>query len=113
MSNPTLSDKLDKEPLKEEKNQLFDEFNDTFFDYPRDKSLVDLFYEQVEKTPDNIALIFEHKEFTYSELNAISNQFADYLSCRYAIQPDELVGIMLDRSEWMIIAILGIIKAGG
>lgn len=92
---------------------MFDGFNDTFFDYPRDKSLVDLFYEQVEKTPDSVALIFEHKEFSYSQLNAISNQFADYLSCTYSIQPDELVGMMLDRSEWMIIAILGIIKAGG
>ena len=98
---------------KSEKNQLLDDFNDTFFDYPRDKSLVDLFYEQVEKTPNNVALIFEHKEFTYAALNAISNQFADYLNCTYGIQPDELVGMMLDRSEWMIIAILGIIKAGG
>lgn len=98
---------------KSEKIQLLDDFNDTFFDYPRDKSLVDLFYEQVEKTPNNVALIFEHKEFTYAALNAISNQFADYLNCTYGIQPDELVGMMLDRSEWMIIAILGIIKAGG
>ncbi len=114
MPNQTLSDKLNSEAVtKAEKTQLLDEFNDTFFDYPRGKSLADLFYEQVEKTPDNIALIFEHKEFTYAELNAISNQFADYLSCTYSIHPDELVGMMLDRSEWMIIAILGIIKAGG
>ncbi|MBS1520167.1 MAG: amino acid adenylation domain-containing protein [Bacteroidetes bacterium] len=114
MPNQTLSGELNKMTLiKTEEIQLFDEFNDTFFDYPRDKSLVDLFYEQVEKTPDNIALIFEHKEFTYSELNAISNQFADYLNQSYNIQPDELVGMMLNRSEWMIIAILGIIKAGG
>lgn len=98
---------------KSEKIQLLDDFNDTFFDYPRDKSLVDLFYEQVEKTPNNVALIFEHKEFTYAALNAVSNQFADYLNCTYGIQPDELVGMMLDRSEWMIIVILGIIKAGG
>lgn len=98
---------------KSEKIQLLDDFNDTFFDYPRDKSLVDLFYEQVEKTPDNIALIYERKELTYAQFNAISNQFADYLNCTYGIQPDELVGIMLERGEWMIIAILGIIKAGG
>src|ERR1051325_3626447 len=102
MPNQTLSNKLNRETLtKSEEIQLFDDFNATLFDYPRDKSLVDLFYEQVEKTPDNIALIFGHKEFTYSELNAVSNQFADYLNCTYTIQPDELVGIMLDRSEWM------------
>jgi len=114
MPNQTLSNKLNRETLtKSEEIQLFDDFNATLFDYPRNKSLVDLFYEQVEKTPDNIALIFEHKEFTYAELNAISNQFADYLIRTYAIQPDELVGMMLNRSDWMIIAILGIIKAGG
>ena len=94
-------------------NQLFDDLNNTFFDYPKDKTLVDLFYEQVDKTPNNIALIFGNTEFTYSELNTVSNQFADYLNQTYSIKPDELVGMMLDRSEWMIIAILGILKAGG
>ncbi len=97
----------------EEATRLFDKFNDTSFDYPRDKSLADLFYEQTEKTPGNVALIYEDKEYTYASLNAISNQFADYLGQTYDIGPDDLVGVMLDRSEWMIIAVLGIIKAGG
>ncbi|HTK20086.1 MAG TPA: amino acid adenylation domain-containing protein [Mucilaginibacter sp.] len=102
-----------EDPTKIDKDQLFDELNNTFFDYPRDKTLVDLFYEQADKTPGNIALIFENTELTYHELNAVTNQFADYLSQTYTIKPDELVGMMLDRSEWMIIAILGILKAGG
>ena len=110
----TLSDALNEKAIvKDVENQVFGELNNTFFEYPKDKSLADLFYKQVEKTPHNVALIFEHAELTYFELNAISNQFADYLSQAYAIKPDELVGLMLDRSEWMIIAILGIIKAGG
>ena len=114
MLNQTLSNILDKEgTTKVNDNQLFDDLNNTFFDYPKDKTLVDLFYEQVDKTPNNIALIFGNTEFTYSELNTVSNQFADYLNQTYSIKPDELVGMMLDRSEWMIIAILGILKAGG
>lgn len=98
---------------KVEENPSFDDLNNTYFDYPKEKSLVDLFYEQVKKSPNAIALIFEDTELSYLELNAVSNQFADYLCQTYKIKPDELVGIMLDRSEWMIIAILGIIKAGG
>jgi len=114
MLNQPLSNILNREgQTKIDKNQLFDELNNTFIDYPKDKTLVDLFYEQVDKTPNNIALIFENTELTYSELNTVSNQFADYLSQTYSIKPDELVGMMLDRSEWMIIAILGILKAGG
>lgn len=113
MPNQTLSNILNNEDLtKVNENQLFDKLNNTSFDYPKDKSLVDLFYEQVNKTPNNIALIFENTELTYSELNIISNQFADHLTQTHVIKPDDLVGMMLDRSEWMIIAILGILKAG-
>ena len=84
MLNQTLSNILDKEgTTKVNDNQLFDDLNNTFFDYPKDKTLVDLFYEQVDKTPNNIALIFGNTEFTYSELNTVSNQFADYLNQTY------------------------------
>ncbi|MBV8390575.1 MAG: hypothetical protein JO080_12295, partial [Mucilaginibacter sp.] len=90
MLNRALSNILQKEtPTEAEGNQLFDGLNNTFFDYPKNKSLVDLFHEQVNKTPNNIALIFENTELTYSELNAVSNQFADYLSQSYAIKPDD------------------------
>ena len=85
----------------------------TPMDYPKDKTIIALFEEQVKKTPGNIALIFNNIEITYYELNAISNQFGDYLQRSYSIKPDELVGIMLDRTEWLIIAMLGILKAGG
>lgn len=111
MMNLTLSKKHSSNNI--DQTHLFNEFNNTFFDYPKEKSLVDLFYDQVKKTPDNIALIFEETEYSYLELNAVSNQLADYLSQTYKIKPDELVGMMLDRSDWMIIAILGILKAGG
>ena len=61
---------------KEERHELLVEFNDTKVDYPKDKTIVQLFEEQVEKTPDNIAVVFEEKELTYKELNEKSNQGA-------------------------------------
>lgn len=95
-----------------EKQQLLFEFNNTEVIYSKDKTIVDLFQEQVEKTPNNIAVIFEEIELTYKELNEKANQLAYYLRENYSIQPDDLVGIKLDRSEMMIIAILGILKSG-
>ncbi len=96
-----------------EKHQLLVTFNDTAVAYPKDKTIVDLFEEQAAKTPDNIAVVFEDTELTYQQLDEKSNQLAHYLRENYHIQPDDLVGIQLERSEWMIIAILGVLKAGG
>jgi amino acid adenylation domain-containing protein len=97
----------------EEKQELLFTFNDTEVDYPRDKTIVDLFEEQVERTPDDVAVVFEDTEVTYRELNARSNQLADYLQKKYKTQPDDLIGIKQDRSEWMIVSILGVLKSGG
>ncbi|WP_221933408.1 non-ribosomal peptide synthetase [Flavobacterium sp. ZT3R18] len=96
-----------------EKSQLLFEFNDTKVDYPTDKTMVDLFEEQAERTPDNVAVVFEGKSLTYRELNEKSNQFAHYLRENYNIKPNERIGIKIDRSELMIIVILGILKSGG
>ena len=98
---------------QEEKTYLLETLNDTKADYPKDKTIVDLFEEQVKLTPENIALKFKDKELTYRELNEQSNQLAHYLIKHYTIQPDDLVGIELERSEWMVIGILAIIKSGG
>jgi chemotaxis signal transduction protein len=98
---------------KEEKTYLLETLNDTKADYPKDKTIVDLFEEQVAKTPENIAIKFKDTELTYRGLNEKSNQLAHYLITNYAIQSDDLVGIELERSEWMVIGILAIIKAGG
>lgn len=97
---------------KAEKNQLLLEFNDTRVNYPGDKTIIDLFEEQVQKTPNNIAVEFNEKVLTYQKLNELSNQLGDYLRQNYSIKPDDLVGIELDRSEAMILAVLGILKSG-
>jgi non-ribosomal peptide synthetase component F len=98
---------------QEEKLYLLENLNEARTDYPSDKTIVDLFEEQVEKTPGAIAVKFRATELTYRELNEKSNQLAHYLIKNYNIQPDELVGIELERSEWMIIGILAILKSGG
>ncbi|MBO9587036.1 MAG: amino acid adenylation domain-containing protein, partial [Flavobacterium sp.] len=98
---------------KSEKEQLLFAFNDTDIDYPKDKTITELFEEQVEKTPDNIAVAFEELKLTYREINERSNQLANYLRTNYTIQRNDLVGIKLQRSEKLIISILAILKSGG
>ena len=105
--------KKKKQLTQEEKTYLLETLNDTKADYPKDKTIVDLFEAQVEKTPHHIAIKFGDRELNYRELNEESNQLAHYLIQNYNIQPDELVGIELERSERMVIGILGILKSGG
>ncbi len=96
----------------EEKNQLLNVFNDTKTDYPADKTIVQLFEEQVEKTPDSIAVVFEEVEFTYRELNERCNKLSRFL-VEKGISRNCKVAIMIDRSFEMIISVIAVIKAGG
>ncbi|MCB2298642.1 non-ribosomal peptide synthetase [Clostridium tagluense] len=112
MKNPNVK-LCDVEILnEEEKNKLLYEFNDTYTDYPKDKTIHELFEEQVERTPDNIAVVFEDTQLTYRELNTKSNQLAILLRSK-GVQADSIVGIMVERSFEMIIGIMGVLKAGG
>ncbi|RKZ79066.1 MAG: non-ribosomal peptide synthetase, partial [Candidatus Parabeggiatoa sp. nov. 1] len=95
-----------------ELKKILVEWNDTVTDYPRDKTIVDLFEEQVAKTPDAIAVVFENQQLTCQELNAKANQLAHYLQ-HLGVKPDALVGICIGRSLEMVIGLLGILKAGG
>ncbi|WP_254172056.1 non-ribosomal peptide synthetase [Planktothrix agardhii] len=95
-----------------ERHQLLVEWNDTGKAYPDEKCIHQLFEEQVERTPDAVAVVFENESLTYGELNNRANQLAHYLCQNYQIKPDTLVGICVERSLEMIIGILGILKAG-
>ncbi len=95
-----------------EKDQLIREFNHNLLEYPKDKTLHQLFEEQVAKTPKNIALIQDDKHLTYCELNARANRLAGVLRSK-GVKPDQIVGIFAEPSFEMIIGILGILKAGG
>lgn len=95
-----------------DRQQLLAEFNQTQIDYPLDKCIHKLFEEQVEKTPNDIAVIFEDQQLTYAELNCKANQLAHYLQT-LGVKPEVLVGLCVERSLEMIIGLLGILKAGG
>ena len=95
-----------------EKHKILVEFNNTATDYSTNKTLAQLFEDQVAANPDAVALIFDKVTCTYRDLNTKANQFAQYLRNSYLIKADDLVGIKLDRSEWMIISILAVLKAG-
>ncbi|UNZ00503.1 amino acid adenylation domain-containing protein [Zhouia spongiae] len=96
----------------DEEIELLCEFNETATIYPKEKTIVDLFEEQVEKTPNRVAVVFEGKELTYCELNERANQLAHYLQNK-GVKPESLVGICVERSLEMIVGLLGILKAGG
>ncbi|MEH2435909.1 MAG: amino acid adenylation domain-containing protein [Nostoc sp.] len=95
-----------------EQQQLLVEWNDTQADYPLDKCLHQLFEEQVDSTPDAVAVVFEDQQLTYQQLNWRANQLAHYLQS-LGVSADVLVGICVERSMEMVVGLLGILKAGG
>lgn len=77
------------------------------------RTVLDLFHEQVRAVPDNTALILGEKEINYNSLNRRANQLARHLRSQYAVASEQRVAIILDRSENMVVAVLGVLKAGG
>lgn len=96
---------------EKERNTILYDFNNTKMDYPKEKTISQLFEEQVERTPDNIAVVFEDKKLTYKELNEKSNSLAHYLR-NSGISRNDIVGIMVNRSLEMIVSILAVLKSG-
>ncbi|MBR6034267.1 MAG: amino acid adenylation domain-containing protein [Clostridia bacterium] len=94
-----------------EKEKLIHSFNNTKYEYPNDKTIVELFENQVDKTPDNVAIVFGNKALTYRELDTKANSLAYYLRSQ-GISRNSIVGIMVSRSLEMIIAILAVMKSG-
>lgn len=95
-----------------ERHQLLVEWNGTFTEYPACKCIHQLFEEQVQRTPDELAVVYETASLTYWELNARANQLANYLRS-LGVGPEVLVGICVERSLEMVVGLLGILKAGG
>jgi amino acid adenylation domain-containing protein/non-ribosomal peptide synthase protein (TIGR01720 family) len=94
-----------------EEQQLLVDFNDSATTFPAQKSIVDLFEEQVAATPFATALVYEDEKLSYAELNERSNQLAGYLRIK-GVKKDTLVAISMERSIHMMVGILGILKAG-
>ncbi|MFN2235434.1 MAG: non-ribosomal peptide synthetase, partial [Anaerolineales bacterium] len=97
---------------KAEHHQMLVEWNDTQTPLPEKICFHQLFEEQVERSPDAVAVVFRDKHLSYQELNSRANQLAHYLQ-RLGVKPDVLVGIYMERSLEMMVALLGIFKAGG
>ncbi|MDR6571338.1 non-ribosomal peptide synthetase, partial [Chitinophaga ginsengisegetis] len=95
-----------------EKQTLLHTFNDTAVLYERDVTLPELFRRQVVLQPDATALVYANRSFTYRELNEKSGHLASYLHAHYTLAPEDLIGIKLQRSEWLIISLLAVLKAG-
>jgi non-ribosomal peptide synthetase component F len=95
-----------------EKKQFIYEYNDTSSVYPKGETITTLFEKQVERAPNNIAFQCGLTMMTYKELKNKSDRFASYLTLKYDVKPGDLVGLMLDREEYLIPAILAIIKIG-
>ncbi len=100
-----------------EKQRILYDFNHNDTQYPKDKTLQQLFQQQAEKNPDNIAILEPQPgtksvtSVTYKQLNEKSNQLAHLLRAKGA-KPDTIVGMMMERSIDMIVGILGILKSG-
>lgn len=80
--------------------------------YLRDRCVHQAFEEQVERTPENLAVVFGEERLTYAELNRQANQLAHYLRS-LGVGPEVLVGVCMERSPEMVVALLGVLKAGG
>jgi amino acid adenylation domain-containing protein len=112
LSNPsTPVNQLDFLSIAE-KQQLLETFNNTNNDNFKDKTLLELFEQQAEKTPDHTALVVEGYGLTYKELNERANQLANFLKNEFKVIPDDLIGVMFDKSENLVISILATFKLG-
>ena len=95
-----------------EKHQILFEFNNTKKEVVRDACFTALFEQQVAKTPDRIAVCYQHESLSYHQLNQHANRLANYLRYEKNIRPNDLIGIWMHRSIYFLISILGIMKAG-
>ena len=94
-----------------EQQQILIDWNDTAVSYPENICFHKLIELQIQHTPDAIAVIYEDQQLTYQELNQKANQLAHHLLA-IGIQPEQLIGICLERSLNMLVGLLGILKAG-
>lgn len=90
---------------------LLDSFNRTEAEYDDTQTVVSLFRRQAAETPDNIAVIYKDRQYTYAQVDDISNRIAGYVASK-GLKAEDVVSVLIPRSEWMPIASLGVLKAG-
>ena len=97
--------------LDERQAAVLDSFNQTDVDYDNTQTIVSLFRRQAKETPDNIAVVYQDKRYTYAEVDEMSDRIAGYVVSR-GLGAEDVVSILIPRCEWMPIASLGVLKAG-
>ena len=95
-----------------ERQKLLLDLNDTSEDYPREVCLHELIEAQAERAPHAIALISENEKLSYRDLNERANRLAHHLR-EHGVGPESLVGVLLERSNDLVAALLAVLKAGG
>ena len=88
-----------------------DSFNHTDVDYDDTQTIVSLFRQQAKETPDNIAVVYQDKRYTYKEADKMSDRIAGYIASK-GLGEEDVVSVLIPRCEWMAIASLGVMKAG-
>ena len=91
--------------------EQLDQFNQTDTDLDMSETIVSLFRKQAAATPDNIAVVYKNKRYTYKEVDEISDRIAAYIHDQ-GLQHEDVVSVLIPRCEWMAIASLGVLKAG-
>lgn len=94
-----------------ERQQMLVEWNATEREYPRETPLAELVEAQVERNPDAIAVVYGKQHITYRRLNERANQLAHELR-KHGAGPDQLIGLCVERSTDMVVALLAIVKTG-
>ncbi|MEC0090206.1 non-ribosomal peptide synthetase [Paenibacillus macquariensis] len=98
--------------LSTEEKVVISKINQTSKDRPQGSTIPSLITMQVDKTPHAVCIVEDNKRLTYKELHTQSNQIGNLLR-EYAIQPNQLVAVLVNRGTRLLAAILGIQKAGG
>jgi amino acid adenylation domain-containing protein len=111
VANPEA--RIEELPLlsEAEREHLLYELNRTGVEYPRNLCVHELFETQVAKAPEALAVVYGKRQLTYAQLNRQANQLAHYLH-KLGIKPDSRVAICMDRGIEMLVALLGVLKAG-
>ena len=95
-----------------ERYQLLVAWNNTKETYPKNTCVHEMIEAQVERTPEAVAIVHEGRQISYQLLNARANQLSQFLR-KLGVGPDTLVGVCVERSPELIVALLGILKSGG
>lgn len=91
--------------------ELLDSFNQTDKSYDDMQTIVSLFRQQAKATPENVAVVFKDKKYTYAEVDEISDRIANHIVAK-GLGNEDVVSVLIPRCEWMAIASLGVLKAG-